>query len=411
MAIMKRVNVASGRQLEKLAHYSRAVRVGDTVLQSGTTAIDRQGHVRGEGDVAAQVDAIMRIATWSMGKAGGTLDDVVRSRIYVTDAAIADRAARAVATYFRDARPAATLVQVSGLARPAQLIEIELDAVDRARSKARRISSGRSLEAEYAYSRAVRVGDRVFISGTTSLNAKGVVEAPGDMYRQTRATMDTIFAALTEAGGTPADIVYTKTFLTDLTKAADYTRAWLEALGDVRPTSTLLGIPGLVRPEMLIEVEAEAVIGSARSRRDVYTEHMREKPRGYARAVEVGDLVYVSGCTSIAPDGTVQAAGDWAAQLDLTHEAIRWALDQVGASLDDVVRRRTFNVDGAQINRPHGEGPAPFAKSHPASLGCRITGLARPELLVEVEVAAVKGAGAGIQWIGPDDVDPLGARE
>ena len=120
----RRLNVASGRQLESLAHYSRALRVGDTVLQSGTTAIDRQGHVHGEGDVATQVEAIMKIAAWSMGKAGGRLDDVVRSRIYVTDIAVGDAAARAIAHYFRDARPAATLVQVSGLARPQQLVEI-----------------------------------------------------------------------------------------------------------------------------------------------------------------------------------------------------------------------------------------------------------------------------------------------
>jgi hypothetical protein len=64
-------------------------------------------------------------------------------------------------------------------------------------------------------------------------------------------------------------------------------------------------------------------------------------------------------------------------------------------------------VDGVEVNRPHGQGPAWFANSFPASLGCRIAGLARPELLVEVEVAAVKGAHAEIEWIGPDAVDPL----
>jgi enamine deaminase RidA (YjgF/YER057c/UK114 family) len=407
MATLRRLNVASGRQLERLAHYSRALRVGDTVLQSGTTAIDREGNVRSEGDVTGQVDAIMRIAEWSMGHAGGRLADAVRSRIYVTDLAVAERAARAVARYFKDARPAATLVQVSRLARPAQLVEIEIDAVDGAATSGRRIASGRSIEDEYAYSRALRVGEHIFISGTTALNARGQVEAPGDMYRQTRATMDTILGALAEAGGAPGDIVYTKTYLTDLAKSAEYTRAWLEALGEVRPVSTLLGIPGLLRPDMLIEVEAEAVVGAAQRRRDLYTEHMREKPRGYARAVEIGDLVYVSGCTCLSSTGDVRAAGDWARQYDLAHEAIEWALGQAGARLDDVVRRRIFTVDGAVQNRAHGEGPAWFAKSCPASMGCRIGGLARPELLVEVEVTAVKGAGDGIEWIGPSAVDAL----
>ena len=404
----RRINVASGRQLESLAHYSRALRVGDTVLQSGTTAIDRQGNVRGEGDVARQVDAIMKIAEWSMGKAGGRLADVVRSRIYVTDVGVADAAARALALYFRDARPASTLVQVNGLARPTQLIEIEFDAIDGAAASGRRIASGGPLEDVYAYSRTVRVGDRVFISGSTALRADGV-EGPGDMYRQTRATMETILRALAEAGGAPGDLVYTKTFLTDLGQAADYTRAFVEALGEVRPVSTLLGVPALVRPELLVEIEAEAVIGASRTRRDIYTQHQREKPRGYARAVAVGDQVYLSGCTSVSASGEVQAAGDWARQYDLAMDTIGWALGQAGSSLDDVVRRRTFTVQGTQQNRPYGQGPTPFAKSHPTSLGCRISGLARPELVVEVEVAAVKGAGAGIQWIGPDPTDPLDA--
>jgi enamine deaminase RidA (YjgF/YER057c/UK114 family) len=408
MTMSRRLNVASGRQLEALAHYSRALRVGDTVLQSGTTAIDRQGQIRGEGDVGQQVDAIMKIAAWSMGKAGGRLDDVVRSRIYVTDVTVGDAAARAVARYFGQARPAATLVQVDALARPAQLIEIELDAVDGAAASAQRISSGGPLEAAYEYSRALRVGDRVFISGSTALRAAGV-EGPGDMYRQTRATMETIFRALAEAGGAPGDLVYTKTFLTDLGKTAEYTRAFVEALGDVRPVSTLLGVPALIRPELLVEIEAEAVIGAARTRRDIYTQHEREKPRGYARAVVVGDRVYVSGCTSVSPAGEVQAPGDWARQYDLAIDTIGWALAQAGVTMDDVVRRRTFTVRGAQQNRPYGEGPTPFAKSHPTSLGCRISGLARPELVVEIEVSAVKGAGAGIQWVGPDAVDPLDA--
>jgi enamine deaminase RidA (YjgF/YER057c/UK114 family) len=409
MAATPRINVASGRPLEALAHYARAVRVGDGVLQSGTTAIDRRGTVRGVGDVAAQVDAIMAIAAWSLGRAGSRLDDVVRSRVYVTDIALAERAAHAVARHMAAARPAATLVQVSGLARPEQLVEIELEAVDGARGAARRIGSGRAIEREFAYSRAVRMGDRVFLSGTTALTPAGHVEGPGDAYRQTRSALATIFAALAEAGGRPADIVTTTTFLTDVGRAADYTRAWLEAFGDVRPASTLLGIPALLRPDMLVEIEAEAVVGAAAERRDHYLVEARERPRGYARAVAVGDVVHVSGCTAISATGRVQAEGDWAAQLDLAHEAIARALASAGLSLDDVVRRRTFTAAGAPVNRPYGQGPAPFARSCPASVGCRVAALARPELLVEVEATAVRGAGADIAWVAAEGADPLDA--
>ncbi len=403
MGTYRRINVGSGRPLEHLAHYSRALRVGDMVMQSGTTAIDTEGNVIGEGDIARQVDAIMDIAEGTMGQAGGKLDDVVRTRVYVTDISLADAAARAIAKYFGDVRPASTLVQVSRLARPAQLIEIELEAIDGAKETAQRISSGRPTEDLYAYSRAVRVDDRVFISGTTALDDKGDVAHSGDLYGQTRASMDAILEALDTAGGSLADLVYTKTFVTDVARTEEQSRARLEVLGEVRPTATLLGIPGLIRPEMLVEIEAEAIIGAAKTRRDIFTEKEREKGRGYARAVEVGDVVHVSGCTSIDPEGVVHAAGDWAAQYDLCHETIQWALEQAGATLDDIVRRRSFTIAAAEQNRPHGEGPAWFADSRPVSMGCRIAALAQPEMLVEVDAVAIKGAHADIEWLGPPE--------
>jgi len=184
MTDYRRINVDSGRPLEPLAHYSRAMRVGDMVLQSGTTAIDTKGNVIGEGDIAKQVDAIMAIAEGTMGQAGGKLDDVVRTRVYVTDIALADQAGRAMAKYFKDVRPASTLVQVSRLARPTQLIEIELEAIDGAKQSAQRVSSGSATEELYAYSRAVRVDDRVFISGTASFDDQG------DLLHQSRAIYD-----------------------------------------------------------------------------------------------------------------------------------------------------------------------------------------------------------------------------
>ena len=404
MADYRRINVDSGRPLEPLANYSRAMRVGDMVLQSGTTAIDKLGNVIGEGDIAKQVDAIMAIAEGTMGQAGGMLDDVVRTRVYVTDIALADQAGRAMAKYFKDVRPAATLVQVSRLARPTQLIEIELDAVDGAKQSAQRISSGSPTEELYAYSRAVRVDNRVFISGTASFGDPGFDDA-GDLRRQARQIYDTILEALDQAGGRPGDLVYTKSFVTDMAQAAGQTQARLDALGEVRPTGTLLGIPALIEPEMLVEIEAEAIIGAASSRQDFYTGDGDEKSRGFARAVAVGDVVHVSGCTSLDGNGNVQAPGDWAAQFDICHEAVAAALTQAGATLDDVVRRRSFTVAGAEQNRPYGEGPAWFADSRPVSMGCRISGLRLSEMLVEIDAWAIKGAHKDIKWLGPDSAE------
>ena len=391
----RRVNVNSGRQLEQLAHYSRALRVGDTVLQSGTTAIDLEGNVIGEGDVARQVDTIIDIAETAMGKAGGRLEDVVRSRIYVTDIDLADAAARAMARHFRDNPPATTLVAVNRLARPAQLIEIELDAIDGAKDNAVRVTSPDRAGEEYRFSRAVRVDDRVFIAGVQSTGEK---DATGNPHRQARVTWEQLATTTSEVGAGLADIVYTKTFLTNLDDAKTQTQARLDALGDTRPVETLLGVPGVMNMSML-EVEAEAIIGAAASRHDIYTGTGREKPNGYARAVVVGDRVYVAGCTSTDADGEVHDSGDWAAQYDYCHRNIEWALNEAGAKLDDVVRRRTFTVVDAEQNRPHGQGPGWFANSRPVSLGCRISGLAHPDMLVEVDAVAIKGAHENIEWL------------
>ena len=391
----RRVNVNSGRQLEQLAHYSRALRVGDTVLQSGTTAIDLEGNVIGEGDIAKQVDTIIDIAETAMGKAGGCLEDVVRSRIYVTDIELADAAARAMAYHFRDNPPATTLVAVNRLARPAQLIEIELDAVDGAKDKAVRATGPDRAGEVYRFSRAVRVDDRVFIGGVQSAGDKNPT---GNIQDQARVAWEQLAAAACEVGAALADVVYTKTFLTNLDDARTQTQARLEALGETRPVETLLGVPAVMRTSLL-ELEAEAIIGAAASRRDIYTGNGREKPNGYARAVVVGDRVYVAGCTSTDHDGVVHEEGDWAAQYDYCHRNIEWALTQAGASLDDVVRRRTFTVVDAEQNRPHAQGPGWFADSRPVSLGCRISGLAHPDMLVEVDAVAIKGAHENIEWL------------
>ena len=129
MPTNRRINVASGRPLEPLAHYSRALRVGDMVLQSGTTAIDTEGNVIGEGDVVKQVDAILEIARSTMGQAGGRLEDVVRARIYVTDISHWEAVGRVHGKWFAEVRPASALVAVTALVSPDMLVEMEAEAI------------------------------------------------------------------------------------------------------------------------------------------------------------------------------------------------------------------------------------------------------------------------------------------
>jgi len=129
----QRQNISSGTVWETLAGYSRAVRLGDLIAVSGTTATDDNGHIVGQGDPYAQTAFILRKIERALREAGASLEDVVRTRIFVTNVAQWEAVARAHAEVFGEIRPANTLVEVSALIGEGYLVEIEADAVRQAR--------------------------------------------------------------------------------------------------------------------------------------------------------------------------------------------------------------------------------------------------------------------------------------
>ena len=127
-------------------------------------------------------------------------------------------------------------------------------------SERKRIGSGAPWEATVGYSRAVRVGKRVFVSGSTATGPDGELVGRDDAYAQTVYVLKKIEAALAEAGATMRDVVRTRMFVTDIDQWEGIGRAHGAVFRDVRPAATMVQVARLIEPGMLVEIEVDAVV-------------------------------------------------------------------------------------------------------------------------------------------------------
>ncbi len=123
----------------------------------------------------------------------------------------------------------------------------------------KKISSGAKWEDIVGYSRAIRAGNRVMVTGTTSVDDNGDIVGVGDAYTQTKYIFQKIEKYLNEAGSSIDKVVWNRMFVTDITQWEDIGRAHAEFFKDIKPCATMVEVKGFIHPDMLIEIETEAI--------------------------------------------------------------------------------------------------------------------------------------------------------
>ena len=126
------------------------------------------------------------------------------------------------------------------------------------------ISSGSPYEKPIGFSRAVRVGSIIAVSGTGPIGPDGKTSCPGDAYGQARRCLEIIRKAIEDAGGRLQDVIRTRMLLTDISRWEEVARAHGEFFSEIRPASTLVEVKGLVQPDWLVEMEADCLVDDNR---------------------------------------------------------------------------------------------------------------------------------------------------
>jgi enamine deaminase RidA (YjgF/YER057c/UK114 family) len=270
--------------------YTHVIRIGDWVLIAGQTAGDMDGSIVGVGDPAAQTKQVYARLGRAMESVGGKLEDIVTSKAYITDVNLWPAMVDARAGLFGGKPPTSTLLNISRLARPEFLIEVEAvgylsrgsDSAAEAGSSVSRSRSQRESSEEVVgreemanvehsqpkgmspnnnrYTHVVKVGPWVSIAGQTASDENGDVVGIGDPAAQTKQVFKNLTTAIESVGGTLKDIVKTTVYVVGEEHLDAIREARAGLFGDKPPTSTLLVISRLARPEFLLEIEAVAYV-------------------------------------------------------------------------------------------------------------------------------------------------------
>lgn len=258
-----------------------------------------------------------------------------------------------------------------------------------------------TARAPAAHAGAVRAGERVYLSAASAWAPDGQVAALGDAAGQTHAALDRIEAALAAAGGSLKDITKLTTCIVD----RDHRKAVYEAIGrrlqGVFPVSTGLVVAGLPAPELMVQIDAEAVVGAAVTRHRTFElkSWFGQDIAWQGAMVAAGpNEIFIRGQTGATLDGKSMAGpgrrpADAAAQAELALDNLKTLLAEAGSGVDDVTKITVHINDRAYRTAVYPMIGKAFRGVHPVSTGLITPAFARPDILFEIDVQAARKAG------------------
>lgn len=389
-----------------------AIRSGERVFLSAATALGRDGVVRGLGNPMEQADAALDQLEAALASVGGTLSNVTKLTTSVVDRGYRSDAYAAISRRLAGVRAVSTGLVVAGLALPELIVQIDAEAaIPKAPPKYTRpydFDSWHGQGFPWQGSMILATDDEFFVRGQTGagLDHTGVKmkgRRVEDAGAQADLAMTNLMTLLAEAGADPADIAKITVYISD--------RAYRNAvypmigkhLGAIRPVSTGIITTGFARPDILFEIDLtipRKQNGTAHRRLRPY--HSRSARYGteeqplnceFCMAVVAGDRIVLRGQTGMGLDEVLHGAGDAVAQAEQAMDNVETLLREAGAALRDVVKATIFVTDRAFLAGVN-EAVMRRLKGTTPALSCVIMkGLASPELLMEVDIVAVKGAG------------------
>jgi len=391
------------------APISSAIRIGERVFLSGANALQKDGSIAGLGDPAAQTNAVLDRFAEALSAAGGSLASLTKLTTCVVDRGYRSEVYAVIARRLPNVRAVSTGLVVAGLPLPEMIVQIDAEAaIPTAAPRHTRPYTFDNWHGQgfpWQGSMVLATDNEFFVRGQTGasldhtgVNAKGRGHA--DAEAQADLAMTNLATILSEAGAALEDICKITVFIGDRAYRPAVYPMIGKHLGNVRPVSTGIITTGFARPDILFELDVVVMRkqGDAPHRRlrSYHSSAARYGLEGqqldceFCMAVVAGDRVILRGQTGVGLDEKFYGAGDAKAQAEQAMRNVETLLEEAGARMADVVKATVYVTDRAFLADVNKTVLRRLGNSSPAFTSVIVKGLASPELLMEVDIVAIK---------------------